>query len=299
MQHRFGSVALIGKPNVGKSTLLNRLVGHKVSIVSDKAQTTRWRVAGYMTGDGFQVQWVDTPGVHEPHTRLGKLLNEQAQGALAHVDLVVVVIDVSKAPGDDDTAIARLLQRANWPAEKLVLCLNKMDLLKPAFVAPNVDAYMRLFGTETYMLTCMTRDQNVDKLLDLVVARLPEGEARLPEDEFTDQPMRRMAAELVREKALRLTRQEVPHALATVIDEWEEDPGKDLVRIAVSIVVEKEGQKAILIGRGGAMLRKIGTDARAEIEELIGRRVFLELFVKVRPEWRQNPRMLRDLEYLE
>jgi GTP-binding protein Era len=297
--HRRGAVALIGKPNAGKSTLLNRLAGRKLSIVSDKAQTTRWRVAGMVTGPGFQIEIIDTPGVHEPHTHLGKLLNEQAEAALAHADLVVAVLDSSKPPNEDDAAIARLLQRASWPVERLILCLNKMDLLKAPLVALHVDAYTELFGTEAHMFTCLTKDQNVDKLLDLVVARLPEGEPLPVGDERPGQPLRRMAAELVREKALRQTRQEVPHALATVVDQWEADPATQLLRIGVSLVVEKEGQKAILIGRGGAMLRRIGTEARQEIEELTGRRVYLQLFVKVRPDWRQNLRMLRDLELLD
>lgn len=295
-----GFVVLVGKPNVGKSTLLNRIVGQKVSTVSDKPQTTRRRLIGIATSPEAQIVFVDTPGVHEPHTQLGKLLNKAAEEALADADVILVVVDVSKAPDREDEAIADMVRRAlaGRPGTegKVLLCLNKVDLLKPHYVESNYAAFTKLFGAES-MYTSMTKGQNVDKLVEMIVERLPETEHLLfPEDEITDQPMRVMAAEIIREKALRLTRQEVPHALATVVDTWEETP-EGLTRISASIVVEKDGQKAILIGKKGAMLKRIGTEARLEIESWTGTRVFLELFVKVRTDWRQNPRMLRDLEY--
>ncbi len=300
--YRAGIVALIGRPNVGKSTLLNSVVGQKISIVSDKAQTTRKRLLGIATTDRYQIVFADTPGVHEAHTHLGKILNEAAQGALADVDAVLVVVDSSKEPNKDDEAIAQMLAQSGWlppkPGKPVLLCLNKMDLLKAHFVQSNVEAYCKLYQTEDYMLTCLTKEQNLQQLVDLVVRQLPEGPPLYAEDELTDQPMRSLAAELIREKALRLTRQEVPHALACLVESWDEVPETDLVRIHASLIVEKEGQKAILIGKRGAMLKRIGTEARAEIEALIGHRVYLELFVKVRPEWRQNPRMLQELEYL-
>lgn len=287
---------------MGKSTLLNAIVGQKVSIVSDKAQTTRKRLLGIATTDSYQIVFVDTPGIHEAHTHLGKILNEAAQGALGDVDAVLVVADSSREPGKDEEAIAEMLKQGGWlppkPGKPVLLCLNKMDLLKADFVQPNVDAYCRLFQTTEYMLTSLTKRQNLEKLIALILANLPERDSLYPEDDITDQPMRSMAAELIREKALILTRQEVPHALATVVETWEEVPETDLVRIHAAIVVEREGQKAILIGKGGSMLKRIGSEARAEIEALIGKRVYLELFVKVRPDWRQNPRMLQELEYL-
>lgn len=301
--YKAGTLALIGRPNVGKSTLLNTIVGQKVSIVSDKAQTTRRRVLGIATTDTYQIVFVDTPGVHEAHTRLGKILNEQAQGALGGVDAVLVVVDSSRPPNKDDEAIAAMLSISGWlppiPDRPLLLCLNKMDLLKAHDVQENVDAYCRLFQTDEYMFTSFTRKDNLDRLVELIVGHLPESEPLYPEDEFTDQPMRLMASELIREKALRLTREEVPHAIATVVDSWEEDPDSHLVRIHASIVVEKEGQKAILIGKRGAMLKRIGTEARQEIENMLEQKVYLELFVKVRSEWRQNPRMLAELEYTD
>lgn len=297
--YRAGFVALIGKPNVGKSTLLNAIVGQKVSIVSDKPQTTRRRILGIATTDRYQICFVDTPGVHEPHTTLGKILNETASQALFDTDLILVVCDVSKPPDKGDDSIAAMVKTArNGPkVPPILLCLNKMDLLKAHHVVAHVEAYTRLFGTEDAMLTTMTRQHNADKLVEMIVSRLPEGDPIFPEDEVTDVPMQILAAELIREKALRLTRQEIPHALATVVDLWEEEPDRDLVRINASIVVEREGQKAILIGKRGAMLKQIGMESRVEIEEMTGKRVYLELFVKVREDWRQNPRMLRDLEY--
>jgi len=294
-----GFVTLIGKPNVGKSTLLNHIVGQKVSIVSDKAQTTRRRLLGIATTDRYQIVFVDTPGVHEPHTQLGKILNKAAEDALAEADVILVVVDSSKKPDREDEAIAAMVGRATSTGRgtppSVVLCLNKMDLLKAHHVEGNVAAYCELFGTDAYMMTTMTKGHNADKLVDLLVGRLPESEPLFQEDEITDQPMRLLAAEIIRERALQLTRQEVPHALATLVDEWEEKPG--VTRISASIVVEKAGQKAIIIGRGGAMLKRIGSEARREIEAWTGTKVYLELFVKVRTDWRQNPRMLHDLEY--
>lgn len=305
---KVGYVALIGKPNVGKSTLLNTVVGQHIAIVSDKAQTTRRRMLGIATTADYQIVFVDTPGIHEPHTHLGKILNETAREATIDVDMILVVVDASVAPSKEDEAIASMLKATgalkkddggDWVAlPKVELCLNKMDLLKAENVVDHVDGYCTLFGTDKYMLTSLTKHQNVEKLIELVLQQLPEGELIYDEDELTDTPMRVLAAELVREKALRLTRQEVPHALASVVDNWEEDPDTGMVNILCSIIVEKPGQKAILIGKGGSMLKRIGTEARLEIEELVGQKVYLELFVKVRAEWRQNPRMLRDLEYI-
>lgn len=294
MAYRTGFIALIGRPNVGKSTLLNTYVGQKVSIVSDKPQTTRRKLLGILTTDAFQAIFVDTPGVHEARTHLGKLMNDAATQALYAIDLVLVVVDASRKPSQEDEYVAQMLRRANEKRAPVLLCLNKMDLLKPERVVANTEEYCALYGTEEYMLTSFSKGYNTDLLLAQVVEKLPEGEPIFPEDEITDQPMRFLAAELIREKALEATRQEVPHAIATHVDAWEEQEGR--AQVAASIVVEKEGQKAILIGRGGSMLKKLGAESRKELEAILGKSVYLELFVKVRPEWRQNPRMLHDLE---
>lgn len=307
-QHRFGYVALIGRPNVGKSTLLNYIVGQKVSIVSNKAQTTRRRIVGITSAPDYQIAFIDTPGIHEPHTQLGRTMIEQARKALHDVDVIVYVGDASHHPNDSDKEIAKLLVGVEAhdleDPEKLVpipvvLCLNKMDLLKADAVQRNVEAYTKMFGTETYMLTTATRGFNVDKLLDLIVERLPYGENMFDEDEYTDQSSRFIAAEFVREKILIATRQEIPHAVAVLVDDWDDGEEDGIVRIAASIYVEKASQRAILIGKQGQFIKKIGTEARQEIEELLGQKVFLELNVKVREDWRMNPRMLQELEYSE
>lgn len=291
-------VAMIGKPNVGKSTLLNALVGQKVSIVSNKPQTTRRRVLGIVQHQDYQVAFIDTPGIHEPHTRLGKAMVEAARQSLSDIDLILYVADAGKKPDEIDKQIAELVGSLSR-GTKVYLCLNKMDTLRAEMVVSTVEAYTKLFGLgdTDYMMTTATREFNLDKLMAGIVARLPEGEPLFDEDTFTDQPMRFMAAELIREKVLQATRQEVPHATAVVIDEWEEEAG--LVRIRAEIVVEKQGQRAILIGKQGQFLKKIGTDSRLEIEKLVEKQVFLELFVKVREDWRMNPRLLHELQLSE
>lgn len=294
-QHRAGYVALLGKPNVGKSTLLNQIVGHKVSIVSNKPQTTRRRVVGICTTPQFQIAFIDTPGIHEPHTQLGKAMIEQARMSLGDADQVVYVADGSHHPGEQDREVAKLLKEdLKIP---MLLCMNKMDLLKAEDVERNVDAFCSLLGltNDELMLTTATRGHNVDKLVAMIVSKLPEQAALYPDDEFTDQSSRFLAAELVREKILQATRDEVPHSVAVMVDEWEEQA--NLTRIAATILVEKASQRAILIGKQGQFLKKIGTEARLEIEEFVGTKVFLQLHVKVSEDWRMSPRILHELEY--
>lgn len=291
---RFGHVALLGKPNVGKSTLLNRIVGQKVSIVSNKPQTTRRKALGIANGPDWQIAFVDTPGIHEPHNRLGRAMVEQARSGLTDVDVVVYVADGSHHPGDMDRQIADML-KANLASVPKIVCLNKMDLLKAENVERNVKAYTDLLGTDEYMLTTATRGDNVDHLLEMIVAKLPEGAPQFDQDEFTDQSSRYLASELVREKILQATREEVPHSVAVLIEEWDEE--SEPLRIDATILVEKTSQRGILIGKGGQFLKSIGTKAREEIEQVLGQKVFLALHVKVAEGWRQNPRILAELEY--
>lgn len=295
MAYRYGHVALLGRPNVGKSTLLNAFVGQKVSIVSNRPQTTRRRILGIVPGPDYQVVFIDTPGVHEPNTKLGRAMVESARKALDGIDLVLFVADGSTMPGDADRQIAGWIKASELPA---VICLNKMDRLRPENVQLHVDAYCSLLETETYMLATALRGNNVDKVLQMVVERMPEGEKRYEDDDFTDQSQRFVAAELIREKILMASRQELPYATAVMVEDWTEEPN-GLVRISACIFVEKEGQKAIIIGQKGHFLKEVGTAARLEIEALLGKRVFLELVVKVRADWRMNPRMLQELEYTE
>ena len=297
MPFRSGTVALIGKPNVGKSTLLNTIVGQKVSIVSNKPQTTRRRILGIATTVDYQIVFIDTPGIHEPHTRLQKSMVEHSRAALSDVDLVLFVVDGAHHPGEDDKEIAKMIRGIGPSGAEIsvVLCMNKMDQLKAENVQAFVEAYCSLAGTGEYMMTTATRGTNVDKLVQLILTHLPEGDAIFPEDEFTDQSSRFLVAELIREKILNSTRQEVPHATAVLVDEWEEDG--DLIHIGATIFVEKPSQRGIVIGKQGQFLKQIGIDARLEIEKLLERRVFLQLAVKVREDWRMNPRMLQELEY--
>jgi len=294
---KVGYVALIGKPNVGKSTLMNYIVGQKVSIVSNKPQTTRKRIIGIAQSPEYQIAFVDTPGIHEPHTRLGKAMVDSARGAISGVDLILYVADGSHKPNEEDKEIAKYLKSAARDVP-VILCLNKMDRLAPENVLEYVDLYTKLVGAEKYMLTTATKGHNVDKLVQMILEELPASDPIFNPDDFTDQSSRFMSAELVREKILVATRQEVPHATAVLIEDWqEEDNG--LLKISASIIVEKESQRAILIGKQGQFIKKIGMLARGDIEELLGRKVFLELFVKVRSDWRMNPRMLHEMEYSE
>lgn len=295
---RSGYVTLVGKPNVGKSTLLNHIVGQKVSIVSNKPQTTRRRVIGIANDPNHQVAFIDTPGIHEAHTQLGREMVEQARMSLADVHLVVYVADGSHHPGEMDREIAKILKEAELKCPVL-LCMNKMDQLKAEDVVRNVTAYLELLGLteDDYMMTTATQGHNVDLLMDLIVSRLPYGEPMYGPDEFTDQSSRFLAAELVREKILHATRQEVPHAVAVMVDGWEEEG--TMARISATILVERASQRGILIGKQGQFLKKIGELARKEIEDFLGRKVFLQLHVKVSEGWRMNPRVLRELDYQE
>jgi GTP-binding protein Era len=293
MAHKFGHVAVVGKPNVGKSTLINLITGHKVSIVSSKPQTTRRRVMGIATTPDYQIAFIDTPGIHEPINRLQRAMVEQARGALDGIDAILVVVDSASRPDEIEQTIARLVKQS--VGVPVVLCLNKMDHLKAEHVVRHVEEYTELFGTDEYMMTVATKGENVDKLIDLILNHIPERAPFYPEDEFTDQSARFMAAEFVREKILIKTRQEIPHATAVVVESWEEDGA--LTRISATIIVDKSSQRPIMLGKAGAFIKEIGTQARVELEEMLGNKVFLELHVKVQEGWRQNPRILHELEY--
>ena len=294
--YRSGRVALIGKPNVGKSTLTNLIVGQKVSITSNKPQTTRRKVIGIYTTDAYQIAFVDTPGIHDAHTTLGKAMIDQARRAFAEADVIVFVADGSHHPGEMDERIAAMVQAAQKERPlPVVICMNKMDQLKAENVSRNVEAYTKLLGTEEYMLTTATRSQNVDKLIEMIVAHLPQQAPLYPREQITDPSEKFLSAELVREKILQATRQEVPHATAVMIDEWTEEERRTL--IAATILVEKASQRAILVGKQGQFIKKIGMEAREEIEKVYGRAIRLELHVKVAEDWRMSRRILHELEY--
>lgn len=293
-EHRAGFCVIVGRPNVGKSTLLNLYVGAKVTIVSDKPQTTRRVVRGILTRPDAQIVFVDTPGIHRPIHPLGKFMVRSAVDTLDDVNVVVFVADGSKMPTREDEDIAEMLNdRVTAP---VLLALNKMDLLKREMVGEITQAYFDLVKHADWMRISATKKLNTDKLLEMIVERLPKGPALYPEDEITDTPMQVLAAELVREQLLINTRQEIPHSVAVYVDEWEERSPK-LTYISATIWVEKDSQKAIVIGEHGSMLKKVGQAARQEIEAWLGHQAYLELIVKVRPQWRRDDRLLRELGY--
>ncbi len=290
--HKSGFVAVVGKPNVGKSTLVNAYVGAKVAIVSSKPQTTRRVIRGILTRPDAQVVFVDTPGIHKPQHRLGKAMVDAAAAVLSEVDVVVFMVDGARLPDEDDTRIGQLLdQRCHAP---VLLALNKMDRLKPADVQTVTAAHWAIVQHADWMRICATRGDNLDKLLDQILARLPIGPELYPADQVTDQTLQAIAAELIREQVLLQTRQEIPHAVAVAIEEWEARRA-DLTRIAATIYVERDSQKGIVIGAGGARLKQIGQGARTQIEQWIGHQVYLELWVKVRDKWRERENSLREL----
>ncbi len=294
--HRSGFVAVIGRPNVGKSTLMNQLLGHKVAIVSPRPQTTRTRIRGILTRPDAQMIFVDTPGLHKPFHKLGEVMVATATAAIPDADVVLFVVDVSVMPTEEDQMIAQLIrQRTSNP---VILVLNKMDLLPPEKVKPHTEAYWALVPDHAgWMMTIATEAVNLDKLLDMVIAHLPEGPRYYPSDLITDQTEREIAAELIREQVLHFTREEVPHSVAVVVEEYKERETGG-VYIAATIYVERESQKGILIGAGGQMLRRIGTAARQEIERMVGGKVYLELWVKVSKNWRRDLRQVRRMGYI-
>jgi len=293
--HKSGFVAVIGKPNVGKSTLVNRLVGQKIAIVSPRPQTTRRRILGILTREDAQIIFVDTPGIHRPRHKLGEVMVATARSAIPDADLVLFVVDVSEPPTEEDRMIAELLNSGTLAP--VVLVLNKMDLLPPDKVRPHTEAYWELVPRHrNWMMTVATEGVNLDKLLSVILEALPEGPRYYPAEYVTDQPEREIAAELIREQVLNLTRQEVPHAVAVVVEEFKEREN-GVVYIAANIFVEKSSQKGIIIGNKGQMLRQIGEAARHEIERMVGGRVYLDLWVKVSKNWRRDERELRRLGY--
>ena len=287
MKHRAGFVAILGRPNAGKSTLLNALMGTKLAIVAPRPQTTRTAIQGVLKLPGAQIVFVDTPGIHESSTLLNKRMMDQVR-ASADADVVLFLVDATARFSDDDAGAVDLVKKTGAPA---IAVFNKIDKLREkAKLLALIERYKGMHDFAAYVPISALKGDGVDLLRKEILARMPEGPALYPKDHLTDQPERFLAAEIIREKVLHLTRQEVPHAVAVMIENWEDTPG--LVRIAATIYIERPGQKAILIGAGGALLKKIGTLARREIETLVGKKVFLQTFVKVRPNWRQDPEFL-------
>jgi GTP-binding protein Era len=288
-----GFVSLLGRPNAGKSTLLNRFVGQKVAIVSDKPQTTRHRIVGVSNGPGHQIVFIDTPGIHKPLHRMNQRMVDTATETIREVDVVVLVVDASVKPGSGDGFVLDLFRRSNT---KPILALNKIDSVQKPRLLPLIEHYAKALPFRAIVpVSALTGDGHAD-LVKEIVELLPEGEPLYPEDYLTDQTQRALTAEIVREKVLAHTRDELPYTTAVLIDQFQEpaEPG-GLTRIFASILVENPSQKPIVVGKGGDMIKRIGTEARLDIEQMLGGRVYLELHVKVRTDWRDDERLLDEM----
>lgn len=299
MPFRSGFVCILGRPNAGKSTLLNALVGEKLAIISPRPQTTRNRIQGIVHipkrkgKDGAQIVLIDTPGVHKSDSSLGRKMMVEVREALEGCDLVLLIMDVTQKFDPRDQFALDLLKQART---KAFLVLNKVDLIREkAKLLPLIEGYRQLYDFAEVIPVSALKRKGLDVLLDLVIGALPAGPAYFPEDQATDQPARFMAAEIIREQVLINTKEEIPYATTVIVDEFEE--GARLTRITATIYCEREGQKGILVGKGGGMLKKIGTAARVQIERMLGTKVFLELFVKVEPGWRDSRSFVEELDW--
>jgi GTP-binding protein Era len=291
-QTKSGFVAVVGRPNAGKSTLVNALVGAKVSIVTAVPQTTRNRILGIVNRPSAQIVLMDTPGIHRPLSRLNDQMMTFVRQALTERDLAVLIVDASERFGRGDEFALGLLKEY---APRTILALNKIDGIKKPKLLPLIQRYSQLFNFEEIMPISALQGDGLAELLDAIVRLLPEGPQYFPPEMYTDQPERFLASEIVREKVILHTRQELPYATAVVIDDFEE--GETITRIHASIVVERDSQKPIIIGSGGDMLKQIGSEARRELERLFPPKVFLELYVKVEPHWRDAAQMVASLDY--
>jgi GTPase len=299
MAFRSGFVSILGRPNAGKSTLLNALVGQKLAIVSPKPQTTRTRILGILeippqkSRPAGQVILIDTPGVHKPDSSLGRTMMAEVRQALAGCNLLLLMVDATQKFGREDQFALEMAQRSGTP---VLLLLNKIDRLpKKDRLLPIIEDYRRRHDFREIIPLSALRGEGLDRLLEAILANLPEGPRYYPEDQITDQPVRFMVAEIIRQQVVLATSQEVPYATTVVIEEFEE--GEKLTRVSATIHCEREGQKRILVGRQGQMLKKIGTAARPEIVRLVGTRVYLELYVKVSPAWRESRAFLEELDW--
>jgi GTP-binding protein Era len=289
-KYRAGFVAIIGRPNAGKSTLLNRYVGQKVAIVTSKPQTTRNRIQGIVTRPEGQIVFIDTPGLHEAHTVLNRQMMREVAAALEGIDVLLMMVDASATQPHAD----QLLLDKRFEG-KGILALNKTDRVPKPKLLPLLEAFSKAFPFAALVPISALKGNGCEELLAEILKQLPEGVPFFPEDQVTDQPERFLASEIVREKAIQLTYHEVPHALRVMIDKFEETP--KILRIEATLNVERDSQKKILIGKKGEMLKKVGTEARKELENLLGTKIYLGLFVKVAPGWRDNPQQVRELDW--
>jgi GTP-binding protein Era len=289
---RSGFVAIVGRPNAGKSTLINRLVGQKIAIVTSKPQTTRNRIQGIVTRAEGQMVFIDTPGLYEADSALGRQMMHEVAAALEDIDVLLLMVDASHAQTHMDEL---LLSKAKRFRGKTILVLNKVDRVAKEGLLPLIEEFSKAFEFAAIVPVSALKGGGLEQLQQEILRMLPEGEPHFPEDQVTDQPERFLAAEVIREKAIQLTYHEVPYALAVMVDKYEEKPR--LLRIEVTLSVERDSQKKILIGHKGEMLKKIGTEARKELEKMFDTKIYLGLFVKVMPDWRENPARVREFDW--
>jgi len=295
-QYKSGFISIIGRPNVGKSTFLNQVIGQKIAIMSDKPQTTRNKVQGVLTTNDSQMIFIDTPGIHKPKHKLGDFMMKIAINTLKEVDLILCMINADEGFGRGDEFIIEKLKDVRTP---VFLVINKIDLIQPDTLLSIIDQYKEMYNFKEIIPISALEGNNIDRLLLQVKQYLPEGPQYYPEDQITDHPERFIVSELLREKALHLTREEVPHSIAVLIDKMEHKQNQDVIHVMATIIVERDSQKGIVIGKQGKMLKEIGQRARVDIENLLGTKVFLELWVKVQKDWRNKAFHLRDYGFKE
>lgn len=291
--YKSGFVAIVGRPNVGKSTLMNQMIGQKIAIMSDKPQTTRNKIHGVYTTDEAQIVFLDTPGMHKPTSKLGNYMMQTAKSTLSEVDAVLFLVDAAEGLGGGDKFIIELLKQVATP---VILVLNKIDLVHPEALLPAIAAYKELYHFAEIVPVSAMMGNNVNTLLQQLVRYLPEGPQYYPADQVTDHPEQFVCAELIREKILHLTREEVPHSIAVAIEDMRVKEN-GVVHISAVIFVERDSQKPIVIGKNGSLLKEVGQSARRDIEALLGSKIYLELWVKVKKDWRNREPILKELGF--
>lgn len=289
-----GFIGLVGRPNVGKSTLLNAIIGRKVAITSDKPQTTRNIIQGIRTDEDSQMVFVDTPGIHKPKNKLGKILNKQAYYSLSDVDVILFLVDITESLGKGDMFVIDVINNCNVP---VILVINKIDKLPKEEILKKIEQYKDLYNFDEIVPVSAKKMDNIDRLINVLKSKLTDNIKYYDDDMYTDKPINFIVSELIREKILELTFEEVPHSVSVITDSMEY--GRDSVNIKATIIVDRENLKRILVGKNGTMIKEIGTRARMEIEPLLNKKVYLELFVKVIPKWRDREKFLNDTLYKE
>lgn len=294
-EHKSGFVSIIGRPNVGKSTFVNRVIGHKIAIMSDKAQTTRNKIQGVMTRDDAQIIFIDTPGIHKPKHKLGDYMMRVAKNTLSEIDAIMFMVNVNEDIGRGDEYIMEMLKNVKTP---IFLVLNKIDLVHPDTLMPKIEQYQSYMDFTDIIPISALEGLNVDHFIDVLKSFLPEGPKYYPDNQISDHPEQFVVSEIIREKILHLTSEEIPHAIGVNVDRMIKED-EDRVRIESTIYVERDSQKGIVIGKGGKKLKEVGKRARRDIEMLLGSKVYLELWVKVQRDWRNKVNFIRQIGYVE